>query len=67
MNHNSANQAPGKQHHCPSCGQSLQADPNDRHFPFCSARCRNADLAKWLNGDFIVSRAVEQADLDEGE
>jgi len=41
-----------------------QASP---HFPFCSARCRRADLAKWFNGDFVISRPVEESDLDEGE
>lgn len=35
---------------CPICGK--QTDPETR--PFCSKRCANVDLARWLNGTYAV-------------
>jgi uncharacterized protein len=49
--------------HCPICKQPVSADATA--FPFCSPRCRQIDLGKWLNGDYVVSRPIEQSDLDE--
>jgi len=37
------------------------------NFPFCSKRCRQSDRGKWLKGDYLISRPIEQRDLDEGE
>jgi endogenous inhibitor of DNA gyrase (YacG/DUF329 family) len=28
---------------------------DDRFRPFCSSRCKMADLGRWLNGDFRVA------------
>lgn len=35
---------------CPICGKPR--DPKYR--PFCSARCADIDLARWLRGDYVV-------------
>lgn len=35
---------------CPICGKP--ADPKYR--PFCSARCADLDLARWLRGDYAI-------------
>jgi len=35
---------------CPICAKP--ADPKTR--PFCSRRCADVDLAKWLSGDYAV-------------
>ena len=35
---------------CPICG----AVPASRYRPFCSARCADVDLARWLNGRYSV-------------
>ncbi len=35
---------------CPTCGKS--ADPKYR--PFCSRRCADVDLARWLNESYRV-------------
>jgi endogenous inhibitor of DNA gyrase (YacG/DUF329 family) len=32
--------------------------------PFCSARCKLADLGSWLSGRYVVSEALP---FDEGE
>lgn len=35
---------------CPVCGK-----PSERgHRPFCSARCRNIDLGRWLKGGYRI-------------
>ena len=33
--------------------------------PFCSKRCRDVDLGRWIDGRYQISRPIEQADLDE--
>jgi hypothetical protein len=42
---------------CPICG----AAPAGRYRPFCSARCADIDLARWLNESYRVpGDTVEQ-------
>ena len=38
----------------------------DSYGPFCSERCRLADLGKWLDGSFRISAPVSEEDLDQG-
>ena len=45
---------------CPICDKD--ADPKYR--PFCSARCSNIDLGKWLTGAYAVPSERED-DADE--
>jgi len=49
---------------CPICREPVE--PGSEHAPFCSKRCRQIDLGKWLGGDYTISRPVEERDLDEG-
>jgi len=35
---------------CPICGSFEQFDFR----PFCSKRCANRDLGRWLNGDYKI-------------
>ena len=42
---------------CPTCQQPA-VDP---HTPFCSCRCAQLDLVKWLRGDYAIP-AHEAAD-----
>lgn len=35
---------------CPIC----KKDPKPEYRPFCSKRCANIDLGKWLSGDYAV-------------
>ena len=55
----------GNLNKCPICGSATRA--SEDAFPFCSKRCRQIDLGKWLKGDYLISRPIEQSDLDEGE
>ncbi|MEO0966258.1 MAG: DNA gyrase inhibitor YacG [Planctomycetota bacterium] len=50
---------------CRHCRKPIT--PAIEHFPFCSDRCRTADLAKWATERYVISRPIEEADLDEGE
>jgi uncharacterized protein len=51
---------------CPNCGKPAVA----RHRPFCSARCADLDLGRWLNGDYRIATAEPEEDApddtDEG-
>lgn len=42
---------------CPICSKSVPATAAT--FPFCSSRCRMADLGKWMMGDYRLSRPLE--------
>lgn len=57
--------ATGIRRPCPICEKPVAVD--DDFFPFCSKRCRQVDLGKWLGGDYIISRPLEQSDIEEGE
>ena len=35
---------------CPICA----ADTDKKYHPFCSRRCAEVDLAKWMNGAYAV-------------
>ncbi len=49
---------------CPVCGR-----PTESQFkPFCSKRCADVDLARWLNGVYrvpVVDREDEAGPLDD--
>lgn len=44
---------------CPICGKPAQPD----YRPFCSKRCANVDLQRWLVGAYVIP----QDDGDEGD
>jgi uncharacterized protein len=48
---------------CPICGKPAAA----RHQPFCSARCADIDLGRWLKGNYSIptEEAPEDAGRDE--
>jgi endogenous inhibitor of DNA gyrase (YacG/DUF329 family) len=43
---------------CPICGKPALA----RFRPFCSARCANVDLNRWLSGAYRLPAVEEAAD-----
>jgi endogenous inhibitor of DNA gyrase (YacG/DUF329 family) len=47
---------------CPICGKP--ADPKYR--PFCSKRCADVDLQRWLTGGYAIPTS-EEDDPDEGD
>ncbi|EPX86257.1 Uncharacterized protein putative in bacteria [Rubellimicrobium thermophilum DSM 16684] len=50
---------------CPICGRPAV----QRYRPFCSARCADVDLARWLRGDYRLpgSAVDEEAERPSGE
>ncbi|PPB80651.1 hypothetical protein LV82_02000 [Albidovulum inexpectatum] len=47
---------------CPICKN--ETDPKYR--PFCSKRCADVDLARWLNGSYVIpAEEDDQPDEDE--
>ena len=55
--------APGATTPCPICKSPVA--PQSEYAPFCSARCRTIDLGKWISGEYLISRPLEQTDLEE--
>jgi len=47
---------------CPICAR--ETDP--KYTPFCSRRCADVDLGKWLNGSYAIPAAVTDAE-EEGD
>jgi hypothetical protein len=47
---------------CPVCQKPSQ----HKFHPFCSARCSNIDLSRWLNGRYAVP-AAEEPQPEEGQ
>lgn len=48
---------------CPTCRKpAVQA-----HRPFCSKRCADIDLARWLGGTFVIPGAALDVADDSGE
>jgi len=46
---------------CPICGRPRA----EKYKPFCSARCADVDLYRWLNGKYAIP-ASEEAEPGEG-
>jgi len=45
---------------CPECGKPVEA-----HFaPFCSKRCQQIDLGRWLKGEFVIPGKPEEDRTD---
>jgi len=45
---------------CPECGK-----PSTREdYPFCSSRCKDLDLNRWLSGRYVLPGAEEDAGED---
>jgi endogenous inhibitor of DNA gyrase (YacG/DUF329 family) len=39
---------------CPICKRPAAPRAQNTAFPFCSQRCKQIDLAKWLTGDYRI-------------
>jgi len=46
---------------CPICGKPR--DP--RYAPFCSRRCADVDLGRWLKGSYVIPGGPAEEDKDE--
>ena len=48
---------------CPLCGKP----PVERFRPFCSKRCSDLDLARWLKGDYAIAAREAPEGEEEGD
>ncbi len=56
--------ARGRGRPCPVCGQPAAAAQH----PFCSQRCRDVDLGRWLKGNYAIpGRAPGLGEEDDDE
>ena len=45
---------------CPECRRPSHRE----HYPFCSDRCRNVDLNRWLTGAYAIPVAEDETKAD---
>lgn len=51
---------------CPICGKNARPRTENDAFPFCSPRCKQVDLGKWLNEEYRVPSEEGPSDEDGG-
>jgi endogenous inhibitor of DNA gyrase (YacG/DUF329 family) len=44
---------------CPICGKASSQE----HYPFCSARCADIDLNRWLSGAYVIPARPDEDDM----
>lgn len=50
-------------HLCPICDKPAVED----YKPFCSRRCADVDLHRWLSGSYAIPAAEDESDRDSEE
>ena len=53
-----ANAVPSKEKGCPICGKPAV----EKYRPFCSRRCADVDLNRWLSGAYAVPGKPEETE-----
>ncbi len=48
---------------CPICGKPTQL----KYKPFCSKRCADVDLNRWLSGTYAIPAVEDDEDRDEDD
>ena len=48
---------------CPIC----QKEPDPRYRPFCSRRCADVDLGRWLTGGYALEAQDEELPEEDGK
>ena len=56
-------QKPASAKPCPNCGKPQV----ETWKPFCSKRCADVDLARWLKGSYAIPGKAATGDESEGE
>ncbi|MFQ5765739.1 MAG: DNA gyrase inhibitor YacG [Rhodospirillales bacterium] len=54
---------PLKTYKCPTCGRPAR----ERYRPFCSQRCADLDLGRWLNEDYRIPTDEAPGEAFQGE
>ncbi len=51
---------------CPICERPVSTTGDEaRHQPFCSRRCREVDLVRWVDGKYAIAEPVDPFDVPE--
>jgi endogenous inhibitor of DNA gyrase (YacG/DUF329 family) len=50
---------------CPTCGQRFAVDLSNVNMPFCSERCKLADLHRWMSEE--IGLPTGSSELEDGE
>lgn len=58
----SKDQQAGRGGRCPICGSATEV----AFRPFCSKRCRDVDLARWLGGGYAIAGGATDEEDGEG-
>jgi endogenous inhibitor of DNA gyrase (YacG/DUF329 family) len=48
---------------CPECGKPSARE----HYPFCSKRCKDVDLNRWLSGRYVIPGRDEEDEASGGQ
>ena len=51
--------------HCPTCKKQLEVAADWPHRPFCCDHCKMADLGRWLDEDYTLSRPIDPEEDDD--
>ena len=51
---------------CPNCKKETTWE-NNPYRPFCSEKCKLADLSKWLNEEYAITSNEVQSGKDENK
>ena len=62
MNGEQGKPVPPAGHHCPICGKPAAA----RFRPFCSRRCADIDLGRWLGEVYRIPAEDDEDGIDDG-
>lgn len=46
---------------CPECGKESKRET----YPFCSQRCKDIDLNRWLSGNYAIPVTEAEDNLDD--
>ncbi len=49
---------------CPQCGANAVWETNNRYRPFCSERCKTADLSQWAQESYRIPDTDIEIDLE---
>jgi len=58
-----AGQTTQSRHACPIC----EKPSVERYRPFCSKRCADVDLGRWLNGAYAIPAVDDPADEEDAD
>lgn len=64
MSHDDSETAPVSKLRCLECRTPIGPRSETPTFPFCSARCKQVDLGRWLNEEISISVTREETERD---